>query len=335
MRPAAWLFSALALLAACDRSAADQPIPDQWRAVAVDVRPVTFEDAHVGQLIFRGGLELSADDRAFGGFSGIEMLDDHRIITVSDRGAWFEFTLALGADDTLLGVSGARTAPLRDFEGRVYSHRADRDAEDITQLADGRFAVSFEQWQEVRIYDFNRDGPFGAAVRGPPFAGADDLPSNTGPEALATMADGALLIGAEGTGAGDTTLWIAPLDATEPVPAVAAYPLAHGYAITSADRLPDGDYVLLERFYAPVIGARARIVRLPASELAEPGRRVSTIELAALAAPMPVDNFEGVAATRSANGVTRLYIISDDNFSSRQRTLLLAFDLIENEAEAD
>jgi hypothetical protein len=38
------------------------------------------------------------------------------------------------------------------------------------------------------------------------------------------------------------------------------------------------------------------------------------------------DNFEGIAAKKAEGGV-RLYIISDNNFSPSQRTLLMAFDL--------
>ena len=40
------------------------------------------------------------------------------------------------------------------------------------------------------------------------------------------------------------------------------------------------------------------------------------------------DNFEGVALTRSPSGGTRLYLISDDNATDSQRTLLLAFDWV-------
>lgn len=41
------------------------------------------------------------------------------------------------------------------------------------------------------------------------------------------------------------------------------------------------------------------------------------------------DNFEGIAAKKTDGGV-RLYIISDNNFSTSQRTLLMAFDLPDN-----
>ncbi len=97
------------------------------------------------------------------------------------------------------------------------------------------------------------------------------------------------------------------------------------------DRLPDGSFVALERFYAPVIGPRARITRFPAPTGEE--RRIQPELLALLEAPFPVDNFEGVSAVRMPNGATRIYIVSDNNNSAQQRTLLLAFDVVEDAAD--
>ena len=51
--------------------------------------------------------------------------------------------------------------------------------------------------------------------------------------------------------------------------------------------------------------------------------------LARFARPLTVDNYEGVAVTRDADGVTLVYILSDDNFNFLQRTLLLLFRLDE------
>jgi hypothetical protein len=49
--------------------------------------------------------------------------------------------------------------------------------------------------------------------------------------------------------------------------------------------------------------------------------------LASLQAPFPVDNYEGLALTARPDGGLRLYVISDDNFRKRQRTILLTFVL--------
>ena len=40
-----------------------------------------------------------------------------------------------------------------------------------------------------------------------------------------------------------------------------------------------------------------------------------------------IDNFEGIAAGEMPDGRVRLYVIADDNFSAKQRTLLMVYDV--------
>lgn len=317
----------LLLLAACARSVAEAPIVEQWRSVALEVRPVSFGAESVGRLRFRGGLELSTrDHNVFGGLSGLEVLEDGRLIALSDAGEWFEGRLVLDDAGQLVGVADVRAALMRDENGAPFTSKEAGDSEDLAQLPDGRFAVSFEQSQTIRIYDLNRDGPFGAARMGPALQGVERLPANVGLEALTATASGELLVGAEGGDAATTPLWLAPLEARAPVPIAARYQPARGYSLTGLDRLPNGDFVALERFYAPIVGPRARITRFAAGAAAS-GGEIAVEELARLGPPQPVDNFEGISAVRARDGGVRLYIVSDDNFSDRQRTLLLAFDV--------
>ena len=278
---------AVVALIACDGSAADPPIAEQWRGIEVNAESVEFERATVGRLRYRGGIELSSRQPVFGGLSGMEVLEGERLIAISDNGDWFEARLVLNEAGDLVGARDWRTAMMRDEEGEPFPNKQEGDSEDLAQLTDGRFAVSFEQTQSIRIYDLNRDGPFGPAVRGPALA-----------------------------------------ETRSPVEPSARYPISHGYSLTSLDRLPDGSYVALERFFAPVIGPRARIKHFTFDAN---GAIANLEEWAALAPPAPLDNFEAISAVRMPDGTTRLYIVSDDNFSRRQRTLLLAFDVIENE----
>jgi hypothetical protein len=314
-------------LGACAPSAADPPIPDQWRTVEFSARPVELGAERVGRLVFRGGLDLDSDGTGLVGLSGLEVLEENRLVAVADDGDWTEARLVLDETGALIGVADVRTAMLRDERGEPFANKRSGDSEGLAQLPDGRLAVSFEQTQTIRLYDLNRDGPFGAAQAGPRLQNVRRLPRNVGLEALAASDDGALIVGAEGSG-GETSLWRAPLEASEPAPVAARYRPSPGFSLTGLDRLPDGGYVAVERFYAPVIGARARITRFTDEALRE-GGTIQGEELALIAPPMPVDNFEGVAAVRMPDGATRLYIVSDDNFSERQRTLLLAFDIVE------
>ena len=50
-------------------------------------------------------------------------------------------------------------------------------------------------------------------------------------------------------------------------------------------------------------------------------------DIAWLAAPLTIDNMEGLAI-RKEEGRTFIYLVSDDNFSPLQRTLLLKFELL-------
>lgn len=321
--------AAALLLAACSQSAADAPIAEQWRRLELEVSPVEFGAESVGQLRFRGGLHLQGPpDWSFGGLSGLEVLEDGRLIAITDDGRWFEAQLMLDDTGALTGLSDARIAMMRDETGQPFENKAAGDSEGLAQLPDGRFAVSFEQQPRILIYDLNRDGPFGAAERGPHLDGLSRLRRNVGLEALAVTGEGALLVGAEGFNRRGTPLWLAPLDARVPAPPRIHYPLTDGFALTSLDHLPDGGFVALERFYAPVIGARARITRFAEDAFSARGEALPNVEqLAEITPPLAVDNFEGLAAVRAPDGGVRLYIVSDDNFSSRQRTLLLAFDL--------
>jgi hypothetical protein len=56
-------------------------------------------------------------------------------------------------------------------------------------------------------------------------------------------------------------------------------------------------------------------------------RPVASRKLAAMNPLVTMDNFEGVAARRMPDGRVRLYIVSDDNFSASQRTLLMIFEV--------
>ena len=67
---------------------------------------------------------------------------------------------------------------------------------------------------------------------------------------------------------------------------------------------------------------------MPAKQIA-PGADLKGTVIATLAPPLSVDNFEGIEARKGEQGETIVYLISDDNFSDRQRTYLLMFELRE------
>ena len=74
-------------------------------------------------------------------------------------------------------------------------------------------------------------------------------------------------------------------------------------------------------------GVGMELRHVGASELRE-GARLEGEVLANLSfQDTNIDNMEGIAVRRGPNGETLLYLISDNNFSPLQRTLLLMFEL--------
>ena len=90
--------------------------------------------------------------------------------------------------------------------------------------------------------------------------------------------------------------------------------------------LPNCDIAVVERSFSVVSGLKIRVTRVRTAEI-QATKLISPEELAYLSYPLSVDNFEGIAARVSKNGKTLIYLVSDDNFNSEQRPLLVMFEL--------
>jgi hypothetical protein len=88
----------------------------------------------------------------------------------------------------------------------------------------------------------------------------------------------------------------------------------------------DGGLVILERYFTWRTGVAIRLRRLLLAELVA-GAVLDGPVLIEADMGYQIDNMEGLSIHRAANGDTVLTLISDDNFSVIQRTILLQFTL--------
>lgn len=305
--------------------------------VAVAVRPVAFdriapERQRFGALEWRGGLVLSAP-APFGGFSALALSDDGtRMVAVSDEGVWLTARLRY-AGGRLAGLDEAVLAPMRGEDGAILTDKWDRDAEGLARIdgADGRpdYLVAFERRHRIVRYRGPEAGfaPLGEVPLGDIVA---ELPENRGIEALGVLPGAA---GAPATivavaeraldGRGDHRGWLIGPDG-----AAAAFSVVRRgrFDVTGLAFLPGGDMVLLERRYIPLVGAAFRLRRIAGEDI-RPGARLDGPVLIEADRGYEIDNMEGLAVHRGADGETVLTLISDDNFWPLQRTLLLQFAL--------
>ncbi|WP_114391762.1 esterase-like activity of phytase family protein [Oleisolibacter albus] len=315
------LLLGLPLLSAC---AASAPRPGGWSVpVALSEEPGAGERA--GSLLYRGGLHLEHDDAAFGGLSSLRVSPDGtQFVAISDRAQVVRGRLGYGADGRLAAASDLRIAPLpldRERNGVTSS-----DSEGLALLGawPGQgWVVSFERDHRLLRY--------GADLAGAPtrLDGPDGLAGlgfNEGVETLTSWDDGRLLLIVEGEEAGLHRGWLGRPGGWQPF----RYRARPSFLPVDATRLPDGDLVVLERRASWTGGWGSRIVRVAAADLKRAVAAdgvVEGVELGRLGPPGIADNFEGIDARALPDGRVLLYLVSDNNFSGLQRTLLLMFEL--------
>lgn len=282
-------------------------------------------DTTIGSLRYLGGLVLSSPDHRFGGWSGLLVNKTGRRITaVSDKGHLMSLHLTYSASGRLSGVAEADISPLRDTDGDVLDSKHDSDAEALAAFPDGRRLIAFERRHRINSYADTWKSAHQLTLP-PQFL---LMGRNGGVEALSVLPDGRLLALSEGFVTSNGLLgWLGyPREDGLWDWETLSYPYDGRNVPTGATTLPSGDILVVERRYSPLEGVAMRLRRIPGEQMT-PGATLAGPVLADMAQPYSVDNFEGIAVFRDAEKRLRVLIISDDNFSALQRTLLLSFGL--------
>jgi hypothetical protein len=100
------------------------------------------------------------------------------------------------------------------------------------------------------------------------------------------------------------------------------------FDIVDCALVSSSDLLLLERFFTWQKGVAMRIRRVPLANVM-PGALLDGPSLIQADMGYQIDNMEGLSVHRSGDGTIVLTLVSDDNFSIIQRTLLLQFTLLD------
>ena len=264
-------------------------------------------------------LRWSESFEGFGGYSAIAVLNDGaRFIAISDRGSFAEGQL-IRESGQLTGVEMERRGALLDPSGEPVSGY-DFDAEGIAIGTDGLIYISFEANHRVWSYE-TLGSPAEELARVPDYG---TLQNNSSLEALAIDRFGSLYTIPERSG-----------ELTRPFP---VYVHSNGrwstpytiprdggpWLVSGADFGPDEQLYVLDRDFHWLTGFRNRIRRLT---LGPSGFEDEEVVLETGFGDL--DNMEGIAVWRDGDGATRITLISDDNLSFLQSTILVEYILDE------
>lgn len=289
-------------------------------AARVPLDPANPARVRSGALTYLGGVALSSSDGAFGGFSSMSVAGD-RFTLLSDGGNIVRFRMDGG-----FRVSEPWFGDLPAGPGLGWD-KSDRDSESMAvDPASGQVWVGFERANQIWRYAPGLTAPAASAAP-PAMAGWMD---NGGAESLARLRDGRFLVIAETDrrhgGAARNALIFSGDPVAHPDSGFRfGYLPPAGYDPSDAAELPDGRVLVINRKLAMPF-AWSAVLTLIDPRGFKPGAIVAGREIARFAAPLTVDNFEGLAVTREG-GATILWMVSDDNLFVLQRTLLMKFRL--------
>jgi hypothetical protein len=305
-------------------------------SIEVKARPLPSFDTRdhqrvrFGSLEYRGGLVLTSGFRGFGGLSGIRLdPKGERFISFSDKGTWFTGRIVYSGR-AMTSLADVEAAPMLGPDGRPLAARGWFDTESIA--LDGSLVyIGIERVNRVVRFDFSKGftRSRGEVVPMPP--AVKKLPFNKGLEALVFVPKGmplaGTLIAISERGLDEKGNLIAFL-VGGPSPGQFSVRRTDNFDVSDAVLLPPGDLLILERKFSWFGGLGVRIRRIPLKSIGPTavveGPTIFNVDLG-----QEIDNMEGIDAHVTAEGDTVLTMVSDDNFSMIQRTLLLQFTLVE------
>ncbi|KAF0228033.1 MAG: hypothetical protein FD175_2427 [Beijerinckiaceae bacterium] len=279
-----------------------------------------------GKLTFVGGLELRSKDPEFGGVSSALIDPDGRgFVALSDHAHWITGRFK-EQNSVLTGIEGVRVTSMIGPDGRRMKHSRYFDTEGLARIGRTLF-VSVERSHDILRFDDGITGR-GKLIEVPPEF--KTLGGNRGIEALGVMPResayaGALIALAERAAPGSASpnnpgFILGPRGGRFSVRKIGAFD------ITDLGFLPGGDLVILERRFTPFFGLGFRLRRVPIAAV-KPGAILDGEVLIEADLSHQIDNMEALMIHRASDVRTMLTLVSDDNFSILQRTLVLRFAL--------
>jgi hypothetical protein len=323
----------LVLPATAGAAAARGAVPRAPVGIAIRSFPINAfmpreaEKTQFGAFEYRGGLELQSDYRGFGGLSSLRTdATGQRLTAISDQGQWLTAKIDMEAG-RLSGLSEARMAAVLGPGGRPLARTGDWDTESLW-IEGGTAWIGVERTHRIFRFDtFGREGVLARGTPTPVPMGSERFAGNRGIEALGLLPRpsplaGTLIAISERAlnAAGDIRGYL-----IGPGPAREIFvKRTNDFDVTDLAFLPGGDMLLLERWFSAWRGVAFRIRRIDLATIRAGATLDGPIILSADMTSQ-IDNMEGIAVHRNGEGETIVTLVSDNNFSFLQRTLMLQF----------
>ncbi|QYJ07365.1 esterase-like activity of phytase family protein [Qipengyuania flava] len=314
MRPSRLILGTMLACALAPGTWWRAPEPPRTFEQLTTIMPLDLGVRRSGPFTLLAGWEMAGDPFRFGGLSALVALDEERFLSGTDGGLLLAFERPDRSDEPgVLSVIG---------EGESAA-KLGRDLESLAvDQATGTVWAGYEFRNAILRLDANLDPDEEVQPEE-----MEEWGENAGPEALVRLADGRFLVIEERAQSWRSTLYNALLFDGDPVeasaPERATIRLPEGYRPVDATATEEGRALVLLRrveWGVPPIFHSA-LAEVDTRKTGDDGTLDVRI-LTVFGTAIPQDNYEGLAITRDPDG-THVWMVSDDNFMTLQRTLLL------------
>jgi hypothetical protein len=268
----------------------------------------------IGEAIeVAGAWHLRSPNFHFFGFSALLVMGDGTLLALSDHRRQMRFT----------APNAARPSAKFDF----FTHDPTRhrwvDLEAVTRdPVSGFIWGAYEDTNHIERYHAGL-----STGRARPRA-MRDWPGNRGAEAMTRLADGRFVVLSEGSPGWFAADLPGVVFAGDPIEGAEArsfrFSPPRDFVPVDMATLPDGRVLILlraVRWGLPPSFEGMLVVADPGE--IRPGERWAWRKVAQLTEPLPMDNYEALAVERGEDGKLVLWLMSDDNDATFQRTLLI------------
>lgn len=271
---------------------------------------------HLGHFRLEGAWHMKSRSWFFGSYSALLAMPDGSLLAISDGADYLRF------------MPPDRSGAILD-SGHVLPgwpvDKSDRDVESTT-----RDPVTGKIWLGLEgsnsIISLAPDLRVLRKARPETIGPWDD---NSGAEAMIRLADGRFVLLCEGfDGWLERRRHDAVVFEDDPTKKGAkssrfVFDGPAGFSPTDMAQLPDGRLlILMRRLIWPAPQRFAGRIAIADPAEIRPGKVWKAKEVARIASSLPVDNFEGLAITPAGDHRLTVWIISDDNYSNLQQTVL-------------
>jgi len=291
-------------------------ISDKIQPIALETQPIRWNPANrndlsAGELEWAGGIEVKSENKEFGGWSGLAIsADGSRLLAISDEAHWLSAEILYDEKGRLSGLGDGTIAPMLNLKGEPILRKPYGDAEGLTTTGDdptkSEAYVSFEHFHRIWRYDLSTAGFAAVPSQIVTERRLGQMPANSGMEALALIGEAFLIEGRK----------VERLSTRLNAP----------FKPTDLARLPNGDFLLLERSFSLLAGPGMQL-RLVKGDDVKPGATLDGRLLLSTNNARTIDNMEGLAVRQDEKGQVFVYLISDNNYSLLQHTYLMMFKL--------